>query len=164
MDLNYLRKLVKIFDDSSAAELIIDEKGVKVHLARNKETLHPQQFVQMPQYMHPQPGFQTTQIQTHQPEVVAEPIIKSDSNKDNSGLHKINSPIVGTFYKAPSPDSPSYVEIGSHVNAGATLCIIEAMKLMNEIESDISGTVVDILIANAQPVEFGQPLFVIKPD
>lgn len=165
MDLNYLRRLVKIFDDSSAAELIIDEKGVKVHLARNKETVHTQQYVQMPQYMHPQPGFQHAQIQTNQPESVAEPkIVMPEPSIDTAGLHKINSPIVGTFYKAPSPDSPPYVEIGTHVNAGSTLCIIEAMKLMNEIESDITGIVVDILIANAQPVEFGQSLFVIKPD
>ncbi|MBI5324108.1 MAG: acetyl-CoA carboxylase biotin carboxyl carrier protein, partial [Ignavibacteriae bacterium] len=85
-------------------------------------------------------------------------------HETKSSLHTIYSPIVGTFYKAPSPDSEPYVEIGTHVSAGNTLCIIEAMKLMNEIESDISGTVVKILIENAQAVEFNQPLFIIKPD
>ena len=165
MDLNYLRRLVKIFDDSSAAELIIDEKGVKVHLARNKEVANTQQFMHAPQYIHQQPNFQHTQIQTHNQETVSEPVkVKSETIKDTISLHKINSPIVGTFYRAPSPDLPSYVEVGSHIKAGSTLCIVEAMKLMNEIESDISGTVVEILLENAQPVEFGQPLFVIKPD
>ncbi len=74
------------------------------------------------------------------------------------------SPIVGTFYRAPSPDADSFVQVGQHVNAGDTLCIVEAMKLMNEIESDASGTIVKILVENAQPVEYNQPMFVIKPD
>ena len=79
-------------------------------------------------------------------------------------LHNINSPIVGTFYRAPSPDSPNFVEIGSHVNSGSVLCIVEAMKLMNEIESDVSGTIVKILVENTYPVEYNQPMFIMKPD
>jgi acetyl-CoA carboxylase biotin carboxyl carrier protein len=78
--------------------------------------------------------------------------------------HTILSPIVGTFYRAPSPDADSFVQVGQHVNAGDTICIVEAMKLMNEIESDASGTIVKILVENAQPVEYNQPMFVIKPD
>ncbi len=75
----------------------------------------------------------------------------------------IRSPIVGTFYRAPSPDSPPYVEIGDVVEKGQTLCIIEAMKIMNEIESEVRGEILDILVENADPVEYGQPLFLVKP-
>jgi len=75
----------------------------------------------------------------------------------------IRSPIVGTFYRAPSPDSPPYVDIGDVVEKGQTLCIIEAMKIMNEIESEVRGEVLDILVENADPVEYGQPLFLVKP-
>jgi len=80
------------------------------------------------------------------------------------GVHILNSPIVGTFYTSPSPDSDSYVAPGDRVKTGQVLCIVEAMKLMNEIESDVDGVVVKILPKNAQPVEFGEPLFAIQPD
>ena len=75
----------------------------------------------------------------------------------------IRSPIVGTFYRTPSPDSPPYVDIGDIVDKGQTLCIIEAMKIMNEIESEVRGEVLDVLVENAEPVEYGQPLFLVKP-
>ncbi|HEY6348137.1 MAG TPA: acetyl-CoA carboxylase biotin carboxyl carrier protein [Candidatus Angelobacter sp.] len=78
-------------------------------------------------------------------------------------LHEVKSPIVGTFYESPSPGSPPFVKIGDMVEAGQTLCIIEAMKLMNEIESDVAGELVKRLVANSQPVEYGQPLFAIRP-
>ncbi len=77
-------------------------------------------------------------------------------------VHVLNSPIVGTFYRAPNPDSPSFVEVGDRVRSGQVLCIVEAMKLMNEIESDAAGKVVEIYVENAQPVEYGEPLFAIK--
>jgi acetyl-CoA carboxylase biotin carboxyl carrier protein len=79
------------------------------------------------------------------------------------GTHILNSPIVGTFYRAPSPDTDPFVEVGSRVKKGQVLCIIEAMKLMNEIESDIDGTIAEIYPQNAQAVEFGEPLFAIRP-
>ncbi len=80
-----------------------------------------------------------------------------------AGSHILNSPIVGTFYRSPDPKSPSFVEVGQAVKAGEVLCIVEAMKLMNEIESDVDGTVVKIYVENAQAVEYGEPLFAIKP-
>ncbi len=87
-----------------------------------------------------------------------------DAGKAADGLYEQKSPIVGTFYRAPSPGAPPFVEVGQHVSAGQVLCIIEAMKLMNEIESEISGTIVEILPENAQPVEYGEVLFRIRPD
>jgi acetyl-CoA carboxylase biotin carboxyl carrier protein len=80
------------------------------------------------------------------------------------GAHVVSCPIVGTFYASPNPDSPPYVRIGDRVEKGAVLCIVEAMKLMNEIESDVTGVLVEIFPKNAQPVEFGEPLFAIQPD
>jgi|KBSMisStaDraftv2_1062788.scaffolds.fasta_scaffold300222_2 acetyl-CoA carboxylase biotin carboxyl carrier protein len=79
------------------------------------------------------------------------------------GLHLVKSPIVGTYYEAPSPGAPPFIKPGDHVTAGQVLCIVEAMKLMNEIESDVTGEVVKLLVANGQPVEYGQPLFSIRP-
>ncbi len=83
--------------------------------------------------------------------------------EEEAGLHEINSPIVGTFYRAPNPDADPYVKMGDFVERGQTLCIVEAMKLMNEIECDTSGTVVKVMPQNADPVEYGQPLFMIRP-
>jgi acetyl-CoA carboxylase biotin carboxyl carrier protein len=85
----------------------------------------------------------------------------SVSSVEPASYKKISSPFVGTFYRSPSPTSPSYVEVGKRVSSGETLCIVEAMKLMNEIEADFSGTIVEILVENGQAVEFGEPLFVI---
>jgi acetyl-CoA carboxylase biotin carboxyl carrier protein len=82
---------------------------------------------------------------------------------EEEGLHNVKSPIVGTFYESPSPGAPPFIKPGDHVAAGQVLCIVEAMKLMNEIESDIAGEVVKALVANGQPVEYGQPLFAIRP-
>ena len=83
---------------------------------------------------------------------------------DDEGLAPINSPMVGTFYSAPAPDSPVFIKVGDHVESGQTVCIVEAMKLMNEIQSEVRGTVKKVLIENGSPVEFGQPLFLIQED
>jgi len=83
--------------------------------------------------------------------------------EEEAGLHEINSPIVGTFYRAPNPDADPYAKVGDFIERGQTLCIVEAMKLMNEIECDISGTIVKVLPENAQPVEYGEALFLIRP-
>lgn len=167
MDLNYLKKVIKIFDDSSLNELMIEEENLKVKLGKNKESgkIHTTFF--------PQHQFQSTTASE-----TANTIVKSENqskptesenskietDKSKESMYILNSPIIGTFYRSPSPDSPPFVEVGARVKPGSTLCIVEAMKLMNEIECDISGTIVKILIENQQPVEYNQPLFVIKPD
>ena len=86
------------------------------------------------------------------------------ASAEEDGLHPVTSPIVGTFYRAPNPDAEPYIKVGDAVERGQILCIVEAMKLMNEIECDVRGTVVKVLPENAQPVEYGEPLFLIRPD
>lgn len=161
MDLNYLRRLVKIFDDSKATHLEIEEEGVRISLALESASVQ-----QISQVSYPQTGQnisgnipQTSSLQT---ELAVES--KPENLHVSVDLHTILSPIVGTFYRSPSPDAGPFVEIGSRVKPGDTLCIIEAMKLMNEIESDTSGIIDKILLENAKPVEFNQPIFVIRPD
>lgn len=158
MDLNYLRRLLRVFDESSASELTIEEEGLSISLAKGDTQPHG---MMQPMYGMPQMA----------PSVVAAPAAPAAPAASapaaaaaEDANHKVLSPIVGTFYRAPSPDADSFVQVGQHVNAGDTLCIVEAMKLMNEIESDVSGTIVKILVENGQPVEYNQPVFVIKPD
>lgn len=158
MDLQYLRRLLKILDESSASEIEIEEEGTKIRVAKRVAEAP----VAVPQYtaIHAAPAV-AAPPPVHAPAAAApEPAPAPQV----SNLHEIKSPIVGTFYKSASPDAPAFAEVGKHVNKGDTLCIIEAMKLMNEIESDISGTVEKIMTDNAAPVEYNQVLFLIKPD
>lgn len=159
MDLNYLRRLLKIFDESTVTELSIEEEGVAI--AMSKTTGDPAGMV-TPTYMMnaPQPMMAAPALAAAP---AAAPAVAPAAPANDDG-HKLLSPIVGTFYRAPSPDADSFVQVGQHVNVGETLCIVEAMKLMNEIESDMTGTVVKILVENGQPVEYNQPMFIIKPD
>jgi len=162
MDLNYLRRLLRIFDESSATELTIEEEGMSVSLAKGGQ--QPVGMMQ-PMYGMPQQMAPVQAAPAPAPLAPATPAAPSAAvaGADDAN-HNVLSPIVGTFYRAPSPDADSFVQVGQHVNVGDTLCIVEAMKLMNEIESDASGTIVKILVENGQPVEYNQPVFVIKPD
>jgi acetyl-CoA carboxylase biotin carboxyl carrier protein len=167
MDLNYLKRLLKIFDESSAAELTIEEEGISLHMSKTGSgttVVHgaPQAYAPMPQQVMPAMVPQAPAAPA--PPAAAAPASASESAAAAEAVHTIHSPIVGTFYRAPSPDAEAFVQVGQHVNVGDTLCIVEAMKLMNEIESDVAGTVVKILVENSQPVEYNQPIFIIKPD
>lgn len=158
MDLNYLRRLLKIFDDSTVTELEIEEEGIKIQMSK-----------QVAAIAAPQPAYQVMPVPAAAPApaVPAAPAPSAPATAAPSadeGGQTINSPIVGTFYRAPAPDADPFVQVGSHVNVGDPLCIVEAMKLMNEIESEVSGTIVKILVENSQAVEYNQPMFVIKPD
>ena len=157
MDLNYLEKLLKLFDDSSLTELEIDEEGTQVRLARQKEPASPMQFAFPPM----QPAYGAAP--QHAPAPAAAPAKSEAPAPTGAAYHEVKSPIVGTFYRAPSPEADSYVQVGQTVQVGTTLCIIEAMKLMNEIESDASGKIVKILVENGQPVEYGQVLMLVEP-
>jgi acetyl-CoA carboxylase biotin carboxyl carrier protein len=157
MDLNLIKKLVKIVDTSGITDLEIEEDGLRVKVAkknRNSQGDSQQQtVVQTETFASPNPASEAE---------VEKPVVKETENVP-AHAHEINSPIVGTFYRAPAPDADSYVQIGDMVTAGSVLCIIEAMKLMNEIESDVSGKILKVLVENGKPVEYNQPLFLIEP-
>lgn len=160
MDLNYLRRLVKVFDESTLDNLEIEEEGIKIKLARTKSN-------NIINYTIPEPTQLVQQAQAQpaprviQSEPKEKPGIKIVT-EEHVDLFEIKSPMVGTFYRSPSPDADPFVEVGQSIHKGQVLCIIEAMKLMNQIESELSGTIEKILVESGKPVEYGQPLFLIK--
>jgi acetyl-CoA carboxylase biotin carboxyl carrier protein len=149
MDLRKLKKLIDLVQESGIGEIEITEGEEKVRITR--------QSAGAPMLMAA-PGMQPMGMQAMAP---AAPAAAPAPPPEPRG-HALKSPMVGTFYRAPSPGAPSFVEVGQTVSKGQTLCIIEAMKLLNEIESDVAGTVKAILVENGQPVEYGQPLFLIE--
>ena len=146
MDLRKLKKLIDLVEESGIAELEITEGEEKVRIARAMPN-HTQ-----PYYMGAMPPALAPPPTVAAPIVAAIPVVEG---------HVVKSPMVGTFYRAATPGSKSFVELGQSINAGDTLCIIEAMKLLNEIESDHTGVIKAILVENGQPVEYGEPLFII---
>jgi acetyl-CoA carboxylase biotin carboxyl carrier protein len=153
MDINLIKKLVKIFNTSGITDLEIEEEGFKIKIA-NK--------VRVSQGVA-QPAFQTgTTISTAPSLEENQSVEKAVEAAKN--FHEVKSPIVGTFYRAPAPDADVYVQVGDTVSVGTVLCIVEAMKLMNEIESDADGKIVKIVAENGKPVEYNQPLFLIEPN
>ena len=152
MDLRKLKKLIDLVEESGIAELELTEGEEKVRISRQPAGQTMQYPAYMPHMMQyaPQPAA-AAPIAAVAVEAAA-PAIEG---------HVVKSPMVGTFYRAPSPDAKAFVEVGSTVSAGDTICIIEAMKLLNEIEADQSGVIKAILVENGQPVEYGEPLFII---
>lgn len=168
MDLNYLKKLIKIVDESGVDEVEIEEEGSKIRIKKssaNKENIQTvfQYPTPIPQNIPPQVQYPVAPQQQPQTAQPTEEQKVTEEKKPEKKYHEIKSPIVGTFYRAPSPDSEPYVKVGDVVSVGQVLCIVEAMKLMNEIESDVNGRIVQILVENAQPVEYGQTMFLIEP-
>jgi len=155
MNLKEIKELIEMLKGTDISELEIERSGVKVRLRKGGDvTFHPV----MPRMEYP-PSAIVAPAVTEAPLVPAEkPVEPAKTNQI-----KVTAPIVGTFYRASSPDKSPYVEVGDIVKKGQILCIIEAMKLMNEIESETSGKIVQILLENGQPVEYGQPLFEIEP-
>ncbi len=157
MDINLIRRLVKLVETSGISELEIDEKDSRIYISKyGSAAPGPVNYsvAQIPQ---------AAPVAT--PQAPAAPAASASTVVEHAEkLHEIKSPIVGTFYRSPAPDADAYVKVGDRVEQGSVLCIVEAMKLMNEIECDISGTVEKILVDNAKPVEYGQGLFLIKPD
>ena len=161
MDIKYLKSLVKLLDESNLNELEIEEEGGRIYLSKSGQG----EFVShQPVMMAPQAQVPAAAPAPSQTTPVAAPSPADDASQASNSFHEITSPIVGTFYKAPSPESPDFVNVGDRIEPGQTLCIVEAMKVMNEIESDVSGVVEKILIDNGNPVEYGEPMFWIKPE
>ncbi len=146
MDFEKIKDLVDFILKKEIDEFELETEGLKLKIVK------PKQQVQIV----------TAQASAQQPQQAAP--AQQEEKKAQEEIHFITSPMVGTFYRRPDPSSPPYVKEGDHVEKGQVLCIIEAMKVMNEVESDVSGTIKAILVEDAQPVEYGQKLFAIIPD
>jgi len=157
MDINLIKKLIKIVEQSEITEFSVQEGDLKVKISKNSNHIPQVSFQPVSDFSKPVSVHQESSVQTAE-------IQKNTPVQENakSNLHEIKSPIVGTFYRAPAPDADPYVQVGDIVAPGTVLCIVEAMKLMNEIECDISGKIVKILVENATPVEYNQPLFLVE--
>ena len=153
MDLKLVKNILTLISESDVDEVSIEEGDFKIKVKK-----HTEKTIQS---VHYQPSLPPQQPPSPAPSSEPKPAEKS---ADQSGGEVVKSPIVGTFYEASSPESDPYVKEGDRVQKGDTLCIIEAMKIMNEIESEFSGTIEKIVVNNGSPVEFDQPLFIIKKD
>ncbi len=153
MDLNLIKKLVKIVDTSEITDLEVEENGLRIKVAKKIRSFK---------------NYEQPQVVIGHTPITEVPPAKSNVDNNLSGeekpanAHEIKSPIVGTFYRSPAPDADPYIQVGDTISQGSVLCIVEAMKLMNEIESDVSGKVIKILAENGKPVEYNQPLFLIQ--
>ncbi|GEN31136.1 acetyl-CoA carboxylase biotin carboxyl carrier protein [Cerasibacillus quisquiliarum] len=166
LKLEELREIIKMIDESSIDEFKYETDGIELKLKKHRNNKNEGVTVYQP--------VQPSDPQVQQSETVVEPMQQSDSNPErqlnNDGQntrsvdydHEIISPMVGTFYAAPSPESAPYVQVGSKVEKDTIVCILEAMKLFNEIEAEVSGEIVEILVDNGELVEYGQPLFRVK--
>jgi len=156
MDIRKVKKLIELLEESGVAEIEIREGEESVRISRYGAGQAVTHYVQAPASA-PAPAAA--------PVAIAAPVAAASSAGNDGGFdpdHTVTAPMVGTFYASAAPGSKAFVDIGTEVKVGQTLCIIEAMKMMNQIESDKSGRVVSILAKNGEPVEFGQPLFVIE--
>ncbi|MGK7310773.1 MAG: acetyl-CoA carboxylase biotin carboxyl carrier protein [Candidatus Longimicrobiales bacterium M2_2A_002] len=174
MELEFVRGLIEAVDGSGIDSLEITRAGTRIKISKTPPSAGP-----APTYLAAAP--QAAAPAPAQPPAPAHPAgppqpsgggavaggasggEESSGSSESDGLTEITSPMVGTFYRAPAPDAPPYVEVGSKVSEGQTLCILEAMKLMNELEAEVSGEIREILVDNAEPVEYGQVLFRIEP-
>lgn len=156
MDINQIRKLIKLVEESNITEFTVEEGDLKIKISKECENKTITQQVPVTNYSIPA-----------NPSVLPVATVVAETKNvsveaANNNLHQVKSPIVGTFYKASAPDKPEYVKEGDRVTKGTILCIVEAMKLMNEIECDVDGIVEKVLVENSSPVEYNQPLFLIR--
>jgi acetyl-CoA carboxylase biotin carboxyl carrier protein len=153
MDIKNIKSLIRMVTQTDITEFELESGGEKLVIRRGSEVV----TTSMP----------VTPMQVAAPAAAAAPVAAPEAPVESAaaddGLEEVTSPIVGTFYRSPSPESDAYVEVGSVVEKGQTLCIVEAMKLMNEIEAEFKCKVVKVLKENAEPVEYGDPLFLVEP-
>jgi len=159
MDIRKIKKLIELLEESGIAEIEIKEGEEAVRISRMAANPPPPAY---PQYMHVGTAPMAAAPQIEAPARAAAPAAESAAAKPKPNEHVITAPMVGTFYASPSPGAKSFIEIGDEIKVGQVLCIIEAMKMMNQIESDKAGKVTSIMARNGDPVEFGQPLFVVE--
>ena len=149
MYIKEIKDMINLMNENGLTELEIEKEGVRIKLRKGSSG-----YEKAVEYV-PQPQAQVA--------ATAAQVAQAAADVKKSNMLDIKSPMVGTFYRSPSPEAPSYVKVGDTINVGQVICIIEAMKLMNEIKSEIKGKIVDIQVDNAEPVEFGQVLFVVEP-
>ena len=156
MKLKEIQNLIKFVAKSGASEVSLEMENVKITVKTAADT--PKVVVQEPVVIPPQQ-------QVPPPLPLTTPVDSSEPTtpEENSNYITIKSPIIGTFYRKPSPDKPAFVEVGDSISEGTVLCVIEAMKLFNDIESEVSGKIVKVLVDDSSPVEFDQPLFLVDP-
>lgn len=163
MNQKELKELIDLVAEKEFAEFEIERSGFRLKIKRSPDQITHATHVTQPHVLTPVPPPPIEFPVPARPTAAAPPVeAKKAEPEPDQGLHIIKSPIVGTFYRSPSPTAAPFVSVGDHVKIGQVLCIVEAMKLMNEIESDESGTIVKIYPDTGQPVEYGQPLFGIK--
>jgi len=164
MDIKEVQNLIKFVAKSGVSEVKIEDKDFKLTIKNKPEYVTAAAPVPAPQIAMPAPVVQPAVAAVASTPAPAESNpTGTTENNDESKYITIKAPIIGTFYRKPSPDKPPYVEVGDMVKEGDVVCIIEAMKLFNEIESEVSGKIVKILVDDATPVEFDQPLFLVEP-
>lgn len=153
MDIGFIKELIQLLENTDITEFELESDTNRIKLKKSGGAFAPAS-----------PVTKGARAEVPKREVVESGFLENEDVTDETSRHVvITSPMVGTFYRAPAPDAEPFVEVGDIVRPGQTVCIIEAMKLMNEIEADIKGRIVDVLVENAQPVEYGEPLFVIDP-
>jgi acetyl-CoA carboxylase biotin carboxyl carrier protein len=158
MDFKQIQELIRLVNDSNIGEVTIEQKDFKITIRQKEEHITQVVSSSMP----------SVPVYSQLPQQAAQPSLPAASGDNTqapvpSNTVTIKSPMIGTFYRKPSPDKPNFVEVGDEVSTGKVVCIIEAMKLFNEIESEVSGRIVKILVENASPVEYDQPLFIVEP-
>lgn len=156
MNKKEIEELIKFVSKAGVSEVSIEQKDFKICIKNAQQAAVP---------VHASAPVVIASAPVSAPSSTKEEPVKSETSKavDESKLHVIKSPMIGTFYRASSPDKPNFVNVGDEIKPGKTLCIIEAMKLFNEIESDVAGKIVKVLVDNASPVEYDQPLFLVDP-
>jgi acetyl-CoA carboxylase biotin carboxyl carrier protein len=163
MKIHEIRELIKLIDQSTINEFEYEENGAIVKMKKGVDAQVVSTFVPAPalqQEIISQPS--VTSVATIEKITEVPKAVEEVAKVEDTNLHKITSPMVGTFYSSPSPDTASYVNAGDKVNESSIVCIVEAMKLFNEIEAEVQGEIVEVLVKDGQLVEFGQPLFLVK--
>lgn len=156
MDIKEIQNLIKFVAKSGASEVKLEMEDIKITIRTGSEKTETTIVQAAPLPATPQVAAPvTTQI--------VEPASPAKAESDDAKYITVKSPIIGTFYRKPSPDKPNFVEVGTNISVGDTVCVIEAMKLFNEIESEVSGKIVKVLVDDSSPVEFDQPLFLVDP-
>ncbi len=165
MEIKEIRQLIKLVENADISEIEIIEEGKKVRISKNSKN-SSESYIMNPLPMGSyQPGVPMSTPAVPVPAGAEIPMSEStgiSTEETSANYHEVRSPMVGTFYRSPAPDADAYIEVGQMVEVGTTLCIIEAMKLMNEFESEYAGKISKILVENAQPVEYNQVLFLIE--